>query len=83
MFEKEIILMKGVKEVEHFLISKLKLIKNNLRSTMAQERLSSLSLLSIGNQRARGIDINKVIDKFASMKSRIKKVSRVKVYRHL
>lgn len=52
--------------------SKLKLIKNYLRSTMAQERLSNLSLLSIENQWARKIDCNKVIDKFASMKSRKK-----------
>ena len=62
--------------------SKFKVIKNYLLSTMALERLSSLSLLSIENQRARRIDFNKVIDKFASMKSR-EKVSRVKVYKHL
>lgn len=50
--------------------SKLKLIKNYFRNTMAQEILSSLSLLSIENQRARRIDFNTVIDKFTSMKSR-------------
>lgn len=106
MFEKEIVPMKSVRELAHFLIiqnasmsssyadvctalimfltvpvttakaersfSKLTLIKNYMRSTMAQERLSSLSLLSIENQRVRQIDFNKIIDEFASMKSRKK-----------
>ncbi|XP_050523747.1 uncharacterized protein LOC126895659 [Daktulosphaira vitifoliae] len=52
--------------------SKLKLIKNYLRSTMQQERLSSLSLSSIENQRARVIDSDKVIDQFVSVKNRQK-----------
>jgi hypothetical protein len=54
--------------------SKKKLIKNYLQSTMVQERLSSWSLLSIENQRAGRIDFNKVINKFASMKSRKKSI---------
>lgn len=52
--------------------SKLKLIKNYLRTSMGQNRLSNLALLSIENQRARKIDFNKVINNFSSVKSRKK-----------
>ena len=44
--------------------SKLKIIKNYLRSTMSQERLSGLALLSIENERARMIDVANMIDIF-------------------
>ncbi|KAF0740989.1 zinc finger MYM-type protein 1-like [Aphis craccivora] len=50
--------------------SKLKLIKNYLRSTMGQERLSNLSILSIENEVAGEIDFEDVIDEFAAIKSR-------------
>lgn len=43
---------------------------------MAQEKLSGLSLLSIGTQRVRRKDFHIAIDEFASMKSRKKKVHR-------
>ena len=36
--------------------SKLKLIKNFLQSSMSQERLSGLALLSIENKRAKNLD---------------------------
>lgn len=52
--------------------SKLKIIKNYLRSTMSQDRLSGLSLLSIENERARNLDLNEVIKVFASNKARRK-----------
>ncbi|XP_042308882.1 zinc finger MYM-type protein 1-like isoform X2 [Sceloporus undulatus] len=52
--------------------SKLKLIKNYLQSSMSQHCLSSLALLSIENDRAQRIDFNRVIDIFASVKSRRK-----------
>ncbi|XP_014215261.1 uncharacterized protein LOC106644328 [Copidosoma floridanum] len=42
--------------------SKLKLIKNYLRSTMVQKRLNNLSLLSLENQKARKIDFDKVVE---------------------
>lgn len=54
--------------------SKLKLIKNYLRSSMGQDRLTNLAILSIENQRARKVDTNKMIDKFAMMKSREKEI---------
>ena len=41
--------------------SKLKLIKNFLRSSMSHERLSGLALLSIENKRAKNLDFRKVI----------------------
>jgi hypothetical protein len=52
--------------------SKLRIIKNYLRSTMSQERLSGLALLSIENDRAQKLDFNKIIDIFATEKSRKK-----------
>jgi len=52
--------------------SKLRLIKNYLRSTMSQERLSALAVLSIENETAHKIDFTKTIDEFASQKSRKK-----------
>ena len=50
--------------------SKLKLIKNYLRSTMGQSRLSNLAILSIESESARSIDFDEVIDKFAALKAR-------------
>ena len=41
--------------------SKLKLIKNFLQSSMSQERLSGLALLSIENEQAKNLDFRKVI----------------------
>ena len=52
--------------------SKLKLIKNFLRSSMSQERLSGLALLSIENERAKNLYFRKVIQQFASAKARRK-----------
>ena len=46
--------------------SKLKLIKNYLRSTMSQERLNGLAMLSIENDLAKKIDYEALIDNFAS-----------------
>ena len=50
--------------------SKLKLIKNYLRSTMLQERLSDLTVLGIESELARLVDFTQVIDSFASTKAR-------------
>ncbi|XP_051168609.1 zinc finger MYM-type protein 1-like [Leptopilina boulardi] len=52
--------------------SKLNLIRTYLRTSMGQERLSELAILSIENERARKIDFTKTIDDFATMKSRKK-----------
>ena len=52
--------------------SKLKLAKNNLRSTIAQERLQGLAFLSIEQGTACKLNLGKVIDKFAEMKARKK-----------
>ncbi|XP_053158078.1 zinc finger MYM-type protein 1-like isoform X1 [Hemicordylus capensis] len=51
-------------------LSKPKLIKNYLRSSMSQERLSGLALLSIENEQAKKLDIQKIIDNFAELKAR-------------
>lgn len=50
--------------------SKLNRIKNELRSTMLQERLNSLSLMSIESDILKEIDFEEVIDDFAHQKSR-------------
>lgn len=50
--------------------SRLKLIKSYLRSTMIQERLSSLAILSIEHKIANSINFDDVIDEFAFSKSR-------------
>ncbi|KAG8540294.1 hypothetical protein GDO81_019541 [Engystomops pustulosus] len=50
--------------------SKLKLIKNYLRSTMSEQRLSGLAVLSIENERARKLDIDSIVDTFAEVKAR-------------
>ncbi|XP_065664386.1 zinc finger MYM-type protein 1-like [Hydra vulgaris] len=52
--------------------SKLKLIKTFHRSTMADERLSSLAMLSIENEVARTLSYEGIINEFASMKTRRK-----------
>ena len=50
--------------------SKLKLIKNYMRSKMGQERLSSLAIVLIENEVANNIDFDDVISEFASRKAR-------------
>jgi hypothetical protein len=50
--------------------SKLKLIKTYLRSTMTQERLVDLALISIENDIASSLDYASLIDEFASIKCR-------------
>ena len=50
--------------------SKLKLIRNYLRSTMLQERLSDLTILSIESELARTVDFSRVIYYFVSIKAR-------------
>lgn len=52
--------------------SKLKLLKNYLRNTMGQDRLSSLTLLSIEHEKLRVLDFTDVIKQFASKKARKK-----------
>lgn len=50
--------------------SKLKLIKTYLRSSMGQERLSGLAILSIENTRARELNIGDIVEDFAQRKAR-------------
>ncbi|KAE9533036.1 hypothetical protein AGLY_009464 [Aphis glycines] len=52
--------------------SRLKLLKTYLRSTMTEDRLSNLAILSIESNIAQTINFNKVISTFASMKKRRK-----------
>ena len=59
--------------------SKLKLIKSYLRSTMGQDRLHSLALLSIESELVREMNFKDIIEQFASAKSR--KVT-IKLYKH-
>jgi len=43
--------------------SKFKIIKNYLQSTMAEESLSGVSIISIENKRARKLNLEKIMDK--------------------
>ncbi|KAL4103938.1 hypothetical protein QTP88_019255 [Uroleucon formosanum] len=52
--------------------SRLKLIKTCLRSTIAEDRLSNLAVLSIERNVAEDMDYNNVIETFAKMKKRRK-----------
>lgn len=52
--------------------SKLKLVKSYSRSTMKQDRLNSLSILSIENDILRRLDLGNMIDDFAAVKCRKK-----------
>ena len=55
---------------------RLKRIKNDIRSTMSQERLSGLIILCIENDKLRLFDFDEIIDEFAARKARrkIKKI---------
>ncbi|KAI4981971.1 hypothetical protein ZWY2020_022463 [Hordeum vulgare] len=50
--------------------SKLKLLKNYLRSTMSQERLNGLAMCCIERNMLDSIDLDIVIDDFASTNAR-------------
>lgn len=50
--------------------SKLKLILTYLRSSMGQDRLSNLSVLSIERETVDSIDFDSIIDRFAAAKAR-------------
>lgn len=52
--------------------SKLKLLKNYLRSTMTQERLNRLATLYIEKRLLDDIDMDPIIDEFASRNVRRK-----------
>lgn len=52
--------------------SKLKIIKNYLRSTISQDRLSGLATLSIENELAETLEYSQLIDQFAHQKARKK-----------
>jgi Leucine-rich repeat (LRR) protein len=48
----------------------LRLLKTHLRTTMMESRLSSLALLQIESEFTRDLDLEKLVDKFASVKNR-------------
>nr|XP_008274686.1 PREDICTED: zinc finger MYM-type protein 1-like [Stegastes partitus] len=50
--------------------SKKKLMNNHLRSTVGQERLSGLAMLSIAHERAKKMDIQSIVDEFVERKAR-------------
>ena len=50
--------------------SQLKRIKDVKRSTMSQQRLGMLALLSIESDLLHNVDIHKVVDEFAVAKAR-------------
>ena len=46
------------------------IIKNYLRSTMRQDRLDELAIISIENEEARALDLDNLIDAFAEKNAR-------------
>ena len=50
--------------------SKLKIIQSYLRSSMGQERLSGLAVLSVEITRAGTMDLNALVNDFAELKAR-------------
>jgi hypothetical protein len=50
--------------------SKLKIIKNYMRTTMGQERLSNLALLSIESELCENLYFGDLIKSFAELKAR-------------
>jgi hypothetical protein len=50
--------------------SKMKLIKNRIRTSMTQWRLLGFALLSIKSNILRSLDFSQLIEKFATAKSR-------------
>ena len=50
--------------------SKLKMIKNYLRSSMSQERLSGFAIMSINHDVGKQISYDDIIDDFSSRKCR-------------
>ncbi|XP_071051386.1 zinc finger MYM-type protein 1-like [Onthophagus taurus] len=50
--------------------SKLKLIKNYLRTTMSQERLNNLALISIENTVSQTLNLSEIVAEFAAAKAR-------------
>jgi hypothetical protein len=63
--------------------SKLKLIKNYLRNSCGQERLSSIAILNIEKERTKSINIEKIIDHLAKAKSRKKKIFKIKLLKKI
>lgn len=68
---------KNIKQLAMFIIendfctfSKLKLIKNYLRNSMGQNRLSNIALLNIEKEQANILDMDKIINQFAETKAR-------------
>ena len=50
--------------------SKLKIIKNYLRSTTGQDRLDELAMIAIENEEARELDLDNLINAFAEKNAR-------------
>ena len=50
--------------------SKLKLIKTYLRSSMAEDRLTGLAIISLNHEVGKQVSYENVIDDFASRKAR-------------
>lgn len=55
--------------------SKLKLIKNYLRSTMGEEKLNAFAFLSIEHEILDSLNFDEIIDKFNHAKSRKEPIS--------
>ena len=64
------VLRSAIKHNESIVWQKLKLIKNYLRSTMTQERLPALAVLSIQKDLEVKLEYNRIISDFIRVKRR-------------
>ncbi|KAF7658354.1 hypothetical protein LDENG_00013970 [Lucifuga dentata] len=53
----------------------MKCVKNELRTTMGQNRLTALSLMAIEYELVREMDFEDIIEAFATSKSRKRKIN--------
>ena len=63
--------------------SKLKLIKNKLRSCMTQQRLNSLSVTSVESEVVETLDFDDIVTDFAERKTRKRCISLKAVYKYV
>ena len=54
--------------------SKLKLIKSYLRSSIAQDRVNGLTLISNENETARNLGLDELVDRFVCAKTKKKNI---------
>ena len=66
-------------QLENDLFLSLRLLKTNLRNSMTQERISDLAVIYINSDIADNLNVNDIIDKFASVNNRRMQLTLTKI----